>query len=160
LVVVVALVAATVVPAGAADIEADVGVDAVPAIPCDVTPPDGNRALVPSEAITRSGLQPLWDAGFRGQGMRVAIIELGTAVDADPLAAYQQCLGQEPVPFFAHQVSQQDPPPPTPPPSGEAMLDSELVVALAPELDRLTEFYNADPNPSFEDTLRAALSPE
>jgi subtilase family serine protease len=137
-----------------------VDADAIPVIPCTTAPPSNIRALVPAEAGARSNLQPLWDAGFEGQGVRVAIVELGTAVDADHLAAYQQCLGQAPVPFFAHQVSQQDPPPPTPPPSGESMLDAELIVALAPKLDRLTEFYNADPKPSFEDTLRAALSPE
>jgi kumamolisin len=151
------LVAATGAPAVAV---ASDGAEAIPSIPCQVDPPHGNEALVPADARARYDLQPLWDAGFRGQGVRVAIIELGTAVDADYLAAYQRCLGNDPVPFFAHQVSQEDPPPPTPPPSGESMLDAELVVALAPKLDRLTEFYNADANPSFEETLRAALSPE
>jgi kumamolisin len=157
LTLVVALVVTTVAPvtAGAADSQA------VPSIPCEgQAPPADIDALVPAEAGVRSDLQQLWDAGFRGQGIRVAIVELGTAVDADYLAAYQGCLGQEPVPFFAHQVSNEDPPPPTPPASGEAMLDAELVVALAPQLERLTEFYNADANPAFEDTLRAALSPE
>jgi subtilase family serine protease len=154
---VVALVTTTVAPASAAAGDAS----ALPSIPCaGQTPPSDIQALVPTDAAARYGLQPLLDAGFQGQGVRVAVVELGTAVDADYLAAYQGCLGHDPVPFFARQVSKEDPPPPTPPPSGESMLDAELVVALAPHLDRLTEFYNADANPSFEDTLRAALSPE
>ena len=111
LVVVVVLVATTLAPVGAAAVDTQV----LPSIPCDgQTPPSDIQALVPAQARARYDLQPLWDAGFRGRGVRVAIVELGTAVDADYLAAYQACLGQEPVPFFAHQVSHEDPPPPTP----------------------------------------------
>jgi kumamolisin len=132
-----------------------------PVIPCPgpARPGPPPLALVPADAGARYDLQPLWDAGHTGQGVRVALVELGTAVDAGHLTAYQQCLGQTPVPFFAHQVSDQDPPPPPPPPSGESMLDAELIVALAPGLERLTEFSNADGS-ALEATLRAALAPE
>ncbi len=154
--VVVALIAATVAPAAAAGVDTQ----AVPSITCTTDPPGTIEALVPSQVGARYDLEPLWEAGHTGQGVRVAIVELGTAVDAGYLTAYQQCLGQDPVPFFAHQVTEQDPAPPTPPPSGESMLDAELIVALAPRLERLTEFYNGDTNPSLEATLRAALAPE
>jgi hypothetical protein len=36
--------------------------------------------------------------------VRVALIEIGTAVDADVLARYEECIGIRRVPFFAHQV--------------------------------------------------------
>jgi kumamolisin len=135
--------------------------DAIPSIPCPgpARPGPPPLALLPADAGARYDLQALWDAGHTGQGVRVALVELGTAVDADYLAAYQQCLGHEPVPFFSHVVPEADPAPPPPPPSGESMLDAELIAALAPGLERLTEFYNADGN-ALETTLRAALSPE
>jgi subtilase family serine protease len=147
----VALLAATVGSAAAAGDDA-VGGGAIPSIPC---PSPQSDALVPSQALARYGLEPLQDAGFTGQGVRVALVELGTSVDADYLTAYEQCLGQTPVPFFAHVVPAQDPVPPPPPPGGESMSDAEMIVGLAPGLERLTEFYSADPN-ALEDTLRAA----
>lgn len=150
-VVLVVVLVAMVAPAAVA-----VDATSVPSVPC--TSPQSSQ-LVPSQALARYDLQPLRDAGFRGQGVRVALVELGTAVDEGYLTAYEQCLGVGPVPFFSKVVPAQDPAPPPPPPSGESMSDAEMIVGVAPGLERLTEFYSADGS-ALEDTLRAALSPE
>lgn len=127
----------------------------IPTIPCPGPTPTG---LVPSQVGTRYNLTPLWESGHTGQGVQVALIELGTSVDESYLTAYQQCLGQKPVPFFAHVVPAQDPAPTPPPPGGESMSDAEMIVGLAPGLDRVDEFYSAD-GTALEPTLRAALDP-
>jgi subtilase family serine protease len=137
-------------PASATDATAS-----IPTIPCPGPTPTG---LVPSQVGARYDLTPLWEAGHTGQGVQVALIELGTAVDQSYLTAYQQCLGQQPVPFFSHVVPHQDPAPTPPPPSGESMSDAEMIVGLAPRLDRVDEFYSADAT-ALEATLRAALDP-
>jgi kumamolisin len=128
----------------------------VPSIPC---PGPSPSALTPEQALARYDLQPLRDAGFTGQGVRVALVELGTSVNEDYLTAYEQCLHIAPVPFSANVVPEQHPAPTPPPAGGESMSDAEMIVGLAPGLERLTEFYNADGN-ALEETLRAALSPE
>ncbi len=80
-------------------------------IPCDGPNPAG---LVPSQVGDRYDLRPLWDANHTGQGVRVALIEVGTSIDATVLTRYQECIHTGPVPFFAHQVGLG----PLPPPSG------------------------------------------
>jgi kumamolisin len=127
----------------------------IPTIPC---PGPTATGLVPSQVGARYNLTPLWEAGYTGQGVQVALIELGTSVDQSYLTAYQQCLGQRPVPFFSHVVPHRDPAPTPPPPGGESMSDAEMIVGLAPGLDRVDEFYSADAT-ALEPTLRAALDP-
>jgi hypothetical protein len=61
---------------------------------CDDPNPAG---LVPSQVGDRYDLGPLWDADHTGQGVRVALIEVGTSVDASVLAQYQQCIHTGPV---------------------------------------------------------------
>jgi kumamolisin len=147
-VAVFAVGALAVVPAG--------GVDATEApvpVPC---PSPTDRGLLPAQAGARYGLQSLWNAGHRGHGVIVGVVEIGTAVDPQVLAAYQQCLGQTPTPFHSQVVPAQNPPPPPPAPSNESMGDAEMIVGLAPEIDGLYEFYG---NSSLPPILAAALDP-
>lgn len=136
------------------------GVAAIPSIPCPGPTPSG---LVPSQAGMRYDLGPLWAAGFTGQGEQVALIELGTKVDEGYLAAYQQCLDQTPVPFFAHRKDVSPPPnplPPDPAPGNESMADAEMIVGLAPGLARLDEFFSPESgNDVLKLLLKAALDP-
>jgi hypothetical protein len=120
-------------------------------VPC---PQPQNGGLVPSQVGARYGLQPLWDAGFRGRGVVAGLVELGTAVDAEVVAQYQVCLGQSPTPFTSTQVGS----PVTLDPSNESMADAEMIVGLAPQLDSLHEFTNGggDGN-ALVATLQAAL---
>jgi hypothetical protein len=75
---VVALVATTVAPATAAAVDAQ----ALPSVPCaGRTPPPDVEALIPSEVGARYDLQPLWDAGFRGQGVRTECCVAGPGYD-------------------------------------------------------------------------------
>jgi hypothetical protein len=62
------------------------GTATIPTIPCPGPAPD---SLVPSQVGTRYDLNPLWSAGHTGQGVQVALIEIGTSVDEGYLAAYQ-----------------------------------------------------------------------
>lgn len=123
-------------------------------VPC---PSPTDRGMVPAQAGARYGLQQLWDAGHRGHGVIVGLVEIGTAVDPQVLAGYQQCLGQTPTPFHSQVVPAQDPPPAPPAPSNESMGDAEMIVGLAPEIDGLYEFYGEKgPLPPI---LAAALDP-
>lgn len=127
--------------------------DAAVSVPCPQPTGDG---LVPTQVGQRYGLQQLWDAGYRGQGIVVGLVEIGTAVETDVLAGYQACLGQQPTPFTTVQVGA----PGTLLPSNEAMSDAEMVVGLAPAIDGLWEFTNAGGTvEDFADTLEAALDP-
>src|SRR5262245_58526447 len=47
-------------------------------IACDGANPAG---LVPSQVGERYDLDALWEAGHTGQGVRVALIEVGTSID-------------------------------------------------------------------------------
>lgn len=120
-------------------------------IPCDGPNPAG---LVPSQVGDRYDLSPLWEAQHTGQGVRVALIEVGTSIDASVLTRYQECVHTGPVPFFAHQVGLG----PLPPPGGESMSDAEMIAGLAPGIDRLDEFFSPGPE-SMATLLQAALDP-
>jgi len=123
---------------------------------CDDPNPAG---LVPSQVGDRYDLRPLWDAHHTGQGVRVALIEVGTSVDASVLAQYQQCMHTGPVPFFPHQVA----PGALPPPSNESMSDAEMIAGLAPGIERLDEFFSPCPTSQLPEgmatLLQAALDP-
>jgi len=123
---------------------------------CDDPNPAG---LIPSQVGDRYDLGPLWDADHTGQGVRVALIEVGTSVDASVLAQYQQCIHTGPVPFFPHQVV----PGTLPPPSNESMSDAEMIAGLAPGIARLDEFFSPGPTSQLPEgmatLLQAALDP-
>ena len=120
-------------------------------IPCDGPNPAG---LVPSQVGERYDLDALWEERHTGQGVRVALIEVGTSVDTAVLDRYQECIGTAPVPFFAHQVGSG----PLPPPSGESMSDAEMIAGLAPGIERLDEFFSPGPE-SMATLLKEALNP-
>jgi kumamolisin len=121
-------------------------------VTCDQAPPQG---LTPAQAGDRYDLTRLWQAGHTGQGVRVALIEIGTAVNAGVLADYEQCIGVVPVPFHATQVDTG----PLPPPSGESMSDAEMIVGLAPGIERLDEFYSSSGVTPLLTFLQQALDP-
>ena len=125
-------------------------------IPCDGPNPAG---LVRSQVGDRYDLRSLWDAGHTGQGVRVALIEVGTSVDTSVLTRFQECTHTGPVPFFPHQVGSGA----VPPPSNESMSDAEMIAGLAPGIQRLDEFFSSGPDTTLPQgmatLLQAALDP-
>ncbi len=123
---------------------------------CDWT---GGLGLFPSEAIARSGLTTLTEAGHRGAGIRVAQLQFGAIVDQHRLDQYSDCMGVPRLDFELHVIGT----PATPlEPSGESMSDAELVAGIAHGIERLDVF--ASPHGRVDATtmnplLEAALDP-
>jgi hypothetical protein len=88
----------TVPTTAVADLAAGAGTSDASTIPCDEKSAKG---MVPSQVGGRYDLTPLWDRGFTGQGVRVAVIESGTSIDASVLARYEKCRRIAPVPYSA-----------------------------------------------------------
>ena len=107
--------------------------------------------FVPNQYQTAYGFSPLYAANIRGQGERVALIEIDGFRDAD-INAFAQCFGLD-VPRLngfgvgiKHQLA----------PGGESTLDLEVLDAAAPDLKAIDVY---ETKPSAADTLKALTAP-
>jgi subtilase family serine protease len=99
----------------------------------DGTKPDPQKGLEPNQIAVAYGIAPLWEAGYRGQGVRMALIEPGQTYDADKYAAFVGCWGAP-----VHAPTQLVVGPAGPIAVGsEATFDVQVAVGMAPALDGL-----------------------
>ena len=112
---------------------------------------DDNPGFTPSQYLTAYDFGPMYTAGYRGQGQRVALIEIDGYSLSD-VATFAQCFGL-PVPAVtAYGVDVPRPLPPT----GEATLDLEVLDAAAPDLKAI-DVYEASADAA--STLAAFAAP-
>lgn len=108
--------------------------------------------FAPNQYLTAYGFDPLHSAGFRGQGERVALIEINGFRYSD-LKAFATCFGFDiprvngfGVGSVHHELA----------PGGEATLDLEVLDAAAPDLTAIDVYES---KPSASEVLRALVSP-
>lgn len=111
--------------------------------------------LEPRQIAAAYGIDKLWDAGFRGQGRRVALIEPGQRLDTADFRAFSECWG--PFEFPVEIVVRGGKPDFV---GDEPNFDSGTLLMMAPELERIYMFEsgtNAIGN--LAPLLAAALDP-
>jgi subtilase family serine protease len=111
----------------------------------------GAGGFTPNQYQAAYGLAPLFATGLRGQGERVALIEIDGFRDSD-IDAFARCFGLD-VPRLngfvvgiKHQLSA----------GGESTLDLEVLDAAAPDLKAIDVY---ETKPSAADTLKALTAP-
>jgi subtilase family serine protease len=107
--------------------------------------------FTPNEYQAAYGFTPLFQNGIRGQGERVALIEIDGFRESD-ISAFARCFGLD-VPRLngfgvgiKHQLA----------PGGESTLDLEVLDAAAPDLKAIDVY---ETKPSAADTLKALTAP-
>jgi kumamolisin len=121
--------------------------------PADAPPPP-TRGLKPQDLAIAYGYQSLWDAGIRGAGTHVAILQYGVDTDED-LAVYDAAFGlQGPAPErISVGNGLVDAPADF---AAEAALDTQVVRAAAPEAQILV--FGFDKFTSFGDAVNAIVA--
>lgn len=116
-------------------------------------PPAGG--LEPRQIAAAYGIDELWDAGYRGQGMRVALIEPGERLDLEKFSAFSDCWGPFAVP---HETVVGGGTPQEL--GGEPNFDSQVLLSIAPGIERLDLFESATGSrDQYASLLAAALDP-
>ncbi|MET0685887.1 MAG: S53 family peptidase [Solirubrobacteraceae bacterium] len=88
----------------------------------------GTAGLFPTQLLTAYGVTPLQAAGYRGQGVRLAIVGSGPTPTAD-VDQYRSCFGFSGTSLTIHGGSGDQP-------IIESSLDAMVVSMVAPQLDR------------------------
>ena len=140
---------------------ADVRAHAAAAQPSSVAPLTGSpsgcgpalavQGFTPNQYETAYGLAPLFASGLRGEGERVALIEID-GFRASDLSSFASCFGLSVPPVRGFGVGLKH----ALPPGGEATLDVEVLDAAAPGLKGIDVY---ETKPSASATLRALTSP-
>lgn len=105
---------------------------------------------VKRDQIARSyAFDQLWKRGFRGQGMKAGVLELGEPYDRNDVANYAVCNGGQ---LHARNIQVDGPLAPGPG-AGEAALDLEMIAGLAPEAEILDYQAPRPDDVSFLDAL-------
>ena len=105
------------------------------------------QGFTPNQYQTAYGLAPLFASGLRGEGERVALIEIDGVRFTD-LTSFASCFGLGVPPVRGFGVGLKHPLPP----GGEATLDVEVLDAAAPGLKGIDVY---ETKPSASATLRA-----
>jgi len=105
-----------------------------------VAPLEFPMGLSPAQLRTANGIDRLWDAGFRGKGARIAILDFNTYLPSD-IREWRDCFGLHGTPVTNHLIG-------TPvfnaAASEETTLDIQTVVSLAPEAERI-DWFGVEP---------------
>jgi len=96
--------------------------------------------LSPAQLRTANGIDRLWDAGFRGKGARIAILDFNTYLPSD-IAGWRECFGLQGTPVTDHLIGSPVFDAAT---SDETTLDIQTVVSLAPEAERI-DWFGVEP---------------
>ena len=107
--------------------------------------------FTPNQYLTAYGFDPLHNAGFRGQGERVALIEIDGFSDSD-IRAFARCFHLDIPALNGFGVGVKHPLPP----GGESTLDLEVLDAAAPDLKAIDVYES---KPTAADTLRSLTAP-
>ena len=107
--------------------------------------------FAPNQYLTAYGLDPLHNAGFRGQGERVALIEIDGFRDSD-IRAFARCFHLDIPALNGFGVGVEHPLPA----GGESTLDLEVLDAAAPDLKAIDVYES---KPTAADTLRSLTAP-
>lgn len=91
--------------------------------------------ISPAQLRTAYGIDALWNAGFRGAGARIAIVDLNTYLPSD-IATWRACFGLDGTPITDHLIGS----PSFSSGSDETTLDLQTVIALAPDAERIDWF--------------------
>lgn len=91
--------------------------------------------LSPGQLRSAYGIDSLWNAGFKGRGARIAIVDSSPYLPSD-IAAFRSCFGLEGTPITDHVIGS----PLDLTQSMETTLDIETVLAIAPEAERIDWF--------------------
>ncbi|MEX1216941.1 MAG: S53 family peptidase [Acidimicrobiales bacterium] len=102
----------------------------------DLGNPAYRVGLSPSQLRTAYGIDHLWDAGFRGKGARISIVDFSTYLPAD-IEAWRQCFGLSGTAVTDHLIGAPVFDSAT---SDETTLDIQTVLSIAPEADRIDWF--------------------
>lgn len=108
-------------------------------------------AFTPNQYLTAYGLAPMQAGGLRGQGERVALVEID-GFDYNDIKTYARCFGLGIPAIFGFGVGLAQPLPP----GGEATLDLEVLDAAAPRLKAI-DVYESKADAA--DALRALTAP-
>ncbi|MGH7577397.1 MAG: hypothetical protein ACREM1_19985 [Longimicrobiales bacterium] len=118
------------------------------------TGPQPTGGLEPSQIAAAYGIDKLWEAGFHGQGMRVALIEPGERLDLEKFLEFSDCWGPFAVPQEIVVGGG------TPKVSAEPNFDAQVLLSIAPGLEGVYMFESVvDSQSQFAPLLAAALDP-
>jgi len=105
-----------------------------------VSPYGFPMGLSPAQLRTANGIDRLWDAGFRGKGARIAILDFNIYLPSD-IAGWRECFGLQGTPVTDHLIGSPVFDAAT---SDETTLDIQTVVSLAPEAERI-DWFGVEP---------------
>jgi subtilase family serine protease len=108
--------------------------------------------FTPNQYLTAYDYSPLQQAGYLGQGERVALIEID-GVDTNDVATFAQCFGLPMPRLSQHLVGLSKSPAPT----GESTADIDLVDAAAPDLSAIDVYEISGEPAAFLKMLTAPL---
>jgi kumamolisin len=113
------------------------------------------HGLDPGQLAAAYGVSGLWQAGFRGQGRRVALIEVGESLDKTAFTLFSHCYGPFATPIEHLVVGSK------PKPGGEGILDPKVVAAIAPaaRIDMFESGHGSKTTDVLPALLNAALNP-
>ncbi len=100
--------------------------------------------FAPNQLATAYGIDTLHDAGLKGQGQRLAVLEIDANVLDTDTAEFADCFGITDLTDL-RQVNVAGDPDPASPDVGEATLDVQVVAQVAPQLEAF-ELYSFNGN--------------
>jgi kumamolisin len=119
--------------------------------PSGCAPALAAQGFTPAQYETAYGFAPLFQGGLRGEGERVALIEIDGFHSTD-IRSFASCFGLNVPPLNGFGVGLKHPLAP----GGEATLDVEVLDAAAPNLKGIDVY---ETKPSAANTLRALTAP-
>lgn len=101
-----------------------------------VSPLGFPMGLSPAQLRTAYGIDHLWNAGYRGRGARIAVLDFNGYLHSD-IDVWRDCFGLAGTPVTDHIVGS---PGFDPGVSDETTLDIQTVISFAPDADRIDWF--------------------
>lgn len=120
-----------------------------------VTFPEGNRNFTPNQYLDAYGVSQLHKSGFKGQGRRIAVIEIDGFKRSD-IETFGKCYGKRVPPTKVHLVGIDKPLAP----GAETTLDLEVISASAPQLDGIDVYQGSGSELGIMAMVGRALTPK
>jgi kumamolisin len=113
-----------------------------------------NRNFTPNQYLDAYGISQLHKSGFKGQGRRMAVIEIDGFKRSD-IEAYGACYGKRVPPTKVHLVGIKQPLAP----GAETTLDLEVITAVAPQLAGIDVYQGSGSEAGIMLMVGRALTP-